>query len=198
MNYYSRNSGFIYIFENQQACKIKVGITFDDIGGRLKDLNRKWLDYKVTCQVCGVSLQNRNGFISFHVQSGIKCPGGGELPLENDVSIAIEHLKSLKNLHQYLTGAAKGSNTRRMKTLEKRIMFYKNYKPRVGSWEYSCSYYTKKFDQVESLTHDILKRNLDRNEQIGEIFDCSMKKADEAIELALSKLGMLDSAEKLY
>ena len=50
--------GVVYIFENSKAQRVKVGMTINNVVGRLSDVNDMWLERKVTCQICGGRLVN--------------------------------------------------------------------------------------------------------------------------------------------
>ena len=56
--------GVIYVFENSDAQRVKVGMTgigVNNVGDRLRDINDMWLERKVTCQICGGRLVNIGG-----------------------------------------------------------------------------------------------------------------------------------------
>ena len=189
--------GAVYIFENSNAQRVKIGMTINNIAGRLGDVNDKWLERKVTCQICGGRrLINSRGHVPQHVVSGIGCPGGNALPLEKDVAHAESHLENMKNRLSELSGNEKGSVTRKIKTLEKRIGLYRHYDQPVGVWQFSTAFYTECAEQVELLSHEILAERLDRLAPFGEVFCCSVSEATEAVETALSQLGLLHSARK--
>src|SRR5205814_252710 len=128
--------------------------------------------------------------------SGIGCPGGNELPLEKDVLIAESHLEALRQARHKLSGSEKGSATRKLKRLEERIALYRDYHQPVGRWRFSTAFYTKCAEQVELLSHEILAERLDRQAPFGEVFCCSVSEASAAVESALSRLGLLESARK--
>src|SRR5438309_12033029 len=114
--------GVIYVFENSDAQRVKVGMTgigVNNVGDRLKDVNDMWLERKVTCQICGGRLVNIGGHVPQHVVSGIGCPGGNALPLERDMALAESHLENMTNLLTELSGSEKGSVTRKIRTLAK-------------------------------------------------------------------------------
>ena len=187
-------NGAVYIFENSLAQRVKVGMTTNNVILRLKDVNDMWLEQKVTCQICGGRrLACFNGFIPRHVISGRECPGGNELPLEKNVMLAESHLKSLKSRLINLSDSEKGSVTRIVKNLEKRIEKYRYHQQPVGKWELKVSYYTKCADQVELLSHKRIEKYLDTQAPFGEVFCCSVAVAEEAIETVLDQLGLLQS-----
>ncbi len=185
-------NGAVYIFENSIAQRVKVGMTTNNVILRLEDVNDMWLEQKVTCQICGGRrLANYKGFIPRHEVSGRKCPGGNELPLEKDVTLAESHLKSLKSLLNNLSGSEKNSVTRIINNLEKRIEKYRYHKQLVGKWEFRIAFYTKCAEQVELLSHKKLEKYLDKQAPFGEVFCCSVTIATEAIETVLNQLGLL-------
>lgn len=192
--------GAVYIFENSIAQRVKVGMTINctnKVVDRLRDVNDKWLGIKATCQICGGRrLINTMGIVPQHVESGISCPGGNALPLEKDITLAESHLENMKNRLSEFSGSEKGSVTRKIKTLEKRIGLYRNYNQPVGVWQFSIAFYTECAEQVELLSHEILAERLDKAATFGEVFCCSVSEATEAVETALSQLGLLHSARK--
>src|SRR5437762_5647311 len=108
--------GAVYIFENSKAQRVKVGMTINNVAGRLRDVNDMWLERKVSCQICGGRLVNIGRLVPQHVKSGIGCPGGNALPLEKDVALAESHLENMKNHLNELSGTEKGSATRKINT----------------------------------------------------------------------------------
>lgn len=189
--------GVVYIFENSKAQRVKVGMTINNAVDRLRDVNDKWLEIKVTCQVCGGRrLINAEGVVPHHVECGISCPGGNALPLEKDVTLAESYLENMKSRLGELSGSEKGSVTRKIKTLENRIGLYRNYNPPIGVWQLSTAFYTECAEQVELLSLKILAERLDKAAPFGEVFSCSVSDATEAVETALGQLGLLHSARK--
>ena len=191
--------GAVYILENPKAQRVKVGMTaigVNDVVDRLRDVNDMWLERKVTCQICGGRLVNVGERVPQHVKSGRGCPGGDALPLEKDVALAESHLENMKNRLSELTGSEKGSATRIVNTLEKRIERYRHHSRPVGEWRFRVAFYTEGVAEVELLSHKILAEHLDRLAPFGEVFCCSVTEATEAVESALSRLGLIDSAVK--
>ena len=191
--------GAVYIFENAKAQRVKVGMTsigVNDVVDRLRDVNDMWLERKVTCQICGGRLVNVGERVPQHVKSGRGCPGGNALPLEKDVALAESHLENMKNRLSELSGSEKGSATRIVNTLEKRIERYRHHNRPVGEWQFRVAFYTEGVAEVELLSHKILAEHLDRLAPFGEVFCCSVSEATEAVESALSQLGVLHSARK--
>ena len=193
--------GAVYILENPKAQRVKVGMTaigVNDVADRLRDVNDMWLERKVTCQICAGRLVNVGGRVPHHVKSGDGCPGGDALPLEKDVALAESYLEHMRNRLSGLSGNEKASATRIVNTLEKRIERYRHHSRPVGEWQFRVAFYiyTEGVAEVESLSHEILAEHLDRLAPFGEVFCCSVTEAMEAVESALSRLGLIDSAVK--
>ncbi len=189
--------GAVYIFENSKAQRVKVGMTINCVVDRLRDINDMWLEQKVTCQICGGRrLINSRGLVPQHVVSGRGCPGGNALPLEKDVELAESYLDNMKNHLGKLSDSEKGSATRIVNNLEKRIERYRNYNRPVGEWQFRIAFYTECAEQVELLSHKILEDHLDKLAPFGEVFCCSVPVATEAVETVLSQFGLLHSARK--
>jgi hypothetical protein len=191
--------GVIYVFENSEAQRVKVGMTgigVNNVGDRLRDVNDMWLERKVTCQICGGRLVNIGGLVPEHVKSGNRCPGGRALPLEKDVALAESYLKNIGSRLNELVDSEKGSATRIANTLEKRLKRYRNHNRQIGKWQFRIAFYTEGVAEVELLSHRILAERLDKLAPFGEVFCCSVSEATEAVETALSRLGLLHSARK--
>jgi len=188
--------GAVYIFENSKAQRVKVGMTINNIAGRLDDVNDMWQERKVTCQICGGRLLRIGWRVPQHVVSGISCLGGTESPLEADIALAESHLQNMKNRLNELSSSEKGSVTRKIKNLERRIGLYRHYDRPVGRWQFSTAFYTECAEQVELLSHKFLAERLDKLAPFGEVFCSSVSEATEAVESALSQLGLLHSARK--
>lgn len=59
--------GAVYILENAQAQRVKVGMTaigVNDVADRLRDVNDMWLGRKVGCQICAGRLVNAGGRVT--------------------------------------------------------------------------------------------------------------------------------------
>ena len=192
--------GAVYIFENSKAQRVKVGMTImstTNVVDRLRDVYDKWLERKVTCQICGGRrLVNIEGLVPQHVTSGRGCPGGNALPLEKDVTLAESYLENMKNRLSELSGSEKGSATRIVNNIEKRIERYRHHNRPVGEWRLRVAFSTECAEQVELLAHKILEEYLDKLAPFGEVFCCSVSVATEAVETVLSQLGLLHSARK--
>jgi len=188
------NSEAVYILENTKAQRVKVGVTIGhtvSIEDRLREVNDKWLEIKATCQICGSRrLINSNGLIPNHAVSGIKCSGSNSVPLEKDVTLAESYLMELIESRNRLTGTEKGSITRIINNLDKRIDLYRHHAEPVGTWQLHTTFFTKRAGEVELTTHEILSDHLDKEALFGEVFCCSAQVATEATESALTQLGI--------
>ncbi len=188
--------GAVYILENTEAQRVKIGMTINHVSDRLNDVNDKWLERKGTCQICGVRLILANGIFPKHVLSGNRCLGGNQLPLEADVGLSEARLQDLRIQLQSASGSERGSITRKIKTLERRIEQYRNHSRPVGSWRVNVVYYTESAEKVELLSHELLASYLDTSAPFGEVFTCSVSEAIEAVEVVLRRLELLGSATK--
>jgi len=190
-------SGAVYILENTEARRVKVGMTglgTSSVESRLREVNDKWLERKVTCQICGTRLNNVAGRVPTHQISGNRCIGGGEWPLEKNVDVAALSRKSLQSQLSDLTGADLGAAVRRIKTLTSRIEKYREHKSPVGCWEFRIAFYTASAAEVERLSHKKLAAQADEAAPIGEVFCCSVTDAMAAVEAALVEAGERESA----
>jgi hypothetical protein len=189
--------GAVYILENSVAKRVKVGMTTNSIEGRLKDVNYKWLEVSATCQICGGRrMVDSSGYIPQHVLSGVRCLGSDALPLERGYELSQTYLLNLRASVHELTGSEKGSAVRRINTLQKRIEFLRNQGQPVGQWEFRTAFYTKSAERVELLAHALLAESLDKLAPFGEVFCCSVSQASDAVEAALSQLGLSQSARR--
>lgn len=190
--------GFVYVFENTMARRVKVGMTTNNVSGRLVDVNYMWLEMRATCQICGSRrLVGADGLIPQHVISGLGCFGSNSLPMEKEVKLAESYLLSLRTSLDELNGSEKGSVVRKIKTLEKRIELYRDLDQPVGKWELNTVFYTKSAERVELLVHKLLSERLDKLAPFGEVFCCSVNEAIDAIGVALGQLGLLESVRML-
>ena len=190
--------GSVYILVNDEINRVKIGMTINDPEDRLIDVNRKWRGKNATCQVCGGRrLVDRRGRIPKHVLSGVPCPGGLFLPLEKESELALSYLKMLKEQHASLKGNEKGSNTRRINTLEERISRYQSLSKAAGRWRVDTVYYTSSAEEVELNSHKVLARCLDKSMPFGEVFSCTAAEARDVIESTLEKLDLLEASDKV-
>lgn len=188
--------GAVYILENPEAQRVKIGMTINDVGLRLRVVNDMWLGRRGTCQICGGRLNIVGGRLPRHPAYSRPCPGGDALPLEKEVALAETHLGKMKNRLAELSGDEKASATRRIKTLERRIGIHRHQALAVGIWQLGATVYTECAEQVELLTHEILADRLDEATRFGEVFCCSVSEAKEAIENALAQLGLTGAATR--
>jgi len=114
--------------------------------------------------------------------------------LELDVTLAQERLENLRAQLSERSGTRRGSITLRIRTLEKRIERFRDYKWPAGSWQSHAEFRTERAKDVEKLSHEILADRLDEAAPMGEIFSCSPADAVQAVERALDRLGLLESA----
>ncbi len=189
--------GRVYILENEEAKRVKVGMTINRVEDRLEDVNNMWLGNKGTCQICGGRrLVNYEGFIPKHVVSGIRCPGSYSLPFEKDSSLAISYLIELKNNHCILRRSSQNSNSKRINGLKERIRRFQALDKLLGVWKVNTVYHTNSAEDVELRSHEILSDYLDNDVPFGEVFSCSVTEAINAVELILDQLNLLQSAKK--
>lgn len=193
--------GAVYILENLVAERVKVGMTINDVALRLRDVNDIWLECKLTCQICGTRrLANIFGpgprLFPKHSGIGSPCPGSNALPLEADSALANSHLENMKLQLSKISGSERGSVTRRINTLEERIRLRSQHSRGVGVWQIGYVYHTECAEQVELLSHEILRERLDRAAPLGEVFCCTTFEARVAVEKALSQLGLLQLARR--
>lgn len=199
MNTFLYPAGSVYVLENVVAQRVKVGMTAigtNDVADRLKDVNDMWSERRVTCQICGGRLNHVMGLVPRHVKSGVACIGGDNLPLEKSTALAALHLQATKDRIPDLRGTELGSATRVISTLSLRIEKYRDHMPLAGVWQFCVAFHTEGVAEVEALAHKKLAKHLDRRAPFGEVFSCAASEATEAVEAALSELGLLDSAKR--
>jgi len=195
--------GTVYILENPEAQRVKIGVTINAAGDRLRAVNDMWLGRKGTCQVCGRRVVLVRGRVPRHAAGvpdfvlGIAgCAGTHELSLEQSTDVAQKHLAALKNRVGGLTGVRKGSVTRMITTLERRIATPRHQDNSSGLWQVHTTYLTESAEKVEHLAHSYLSEFLDHEAPIGEVFHCTVSQAEAAVEKALSQLGLDQFARK--
>jgi len=179
----------VYIFENPKAVRVKVGMTMGGtvtVTDRLRDLNDKWLQVKGVCQICGCwRLLDKKRHLPQHVVSGKTCKGSNTLPMEKDTVIAEAYLKSLIKDMSQLTGSAKPAMGNSIANLRKRVELYQAYQPPIGLWKLNTTYWVDHATGVEKHAHEVLANYLDQTMPIGEIFNCGVDTASQAIEEVL-------------
>lgn len=179
----------LYILENKDAQRVKVGATLNHPDDRLLDVSRKWSGIRARCQIClNWRLVKPDGHMPVHVLSGNYCSGSNELPFEKDVSLAELKLINLQEQVEELHGSQKISAVRRIKNLRKVIDSYTNTPRQIGTWQLLASYSLEDAYQVEAIAHQLLSTYLDEDAPIGEVFACPSEVAIAAIEVAITKL----------
>ena len=124
------------------------------------------------------------------------CAGTHEQPLKQSSHVAQKHLAALKDRVGGLTGVRKGSITRMITTLERRIAAPRHHDNSSGLWQVHTTYVTESAERVERIAHSLLSEVLDHEAPIGEVFRCSVSQAVAAVEKALSQLGLDQFARK--
>lgn len=179
-------NGKIYILENTEAQRVKVGCTTNNPVLRVEDMNDLWSGRRGICQVCGARrLVGPDNLMPKHGIGIDDCFGVGFLPIALDTEIAEAHLRDLEQEIRLSTGAAKGSATRQANKLRERIGMYKNKGKLVGIWKLVDSYDALEIEEIEKRVHELLSHHLDLSAPFGEIFRCSPDEAKEAIEEVL-------------
>jgi hypothetical protein len=187
---------WVYILENKDAQRVKVGATLNHPDDRLLDISRKWSGERARCQIClNWRLVAANGRMPAHVLSGNYCSGSDALPFEKDTGLANLELQKLEGQIEKLSGIEKSSAIRRIKNLRKVINSYINIPRQIGTWQLLTSYSLKDAYQVEAIAHQTLLMHLDRDAPIGEVFACPPEVATAAVEAAIAKFkaGKLDA-----
>ncbi len=194
--------GAVYIFENPNARRVKIGMTMNRISDRLFALNDMWSGRKVTCQICGGRLNSVGGYVPHHPCVGphprvnFSCLGGNALPFESNTELAEAYLEDLLLRHENFSGTEKGTATRIINTLKRRVELYRAYIRPTETWQFHVGYFTQRAEQAELLSHRILADRLDKHAPIGEVFDCSPVEAEVAVMEALNQLGLQSSARR--
>ena len=179
---------YVYILENKDAQRVKVGATFNHPDDRLLDVSRKWSGVRARCQIClNWRLVKSDGRMPEHVLSGNYCPGSNALPFEKDTGLAKLELQSLEGQIEELNGHKKNSAIRRIKNLRKVIDSYTNTPKQIGTWQLLASYSLNEAYQVEAIAHEMLLTYLDRDAPIGEVFNCLPEQAIAAVEAAIAQ-----------
>lgn len=178
----------VYILENKDAQRVKVGATFNHPDDRLLDVSRKWSGVRARCQIClNWRLVKSDGRMPVHVLNMNHCAGSNELPFEKDVSLAELELINLQEQVEELHGSQKISVIRRVNNLRKVIEAYRTTPRQVGEWRALISYPLSNAYEVESIAHKMLSSHLDKDAPIGEVFACSPEMAIQVVEAAIAK-----------
>lgn len=182
------------MLESSKNNLIKIGSTINDPEYRRLFTQRHYNGDIGRCQVC---LEHRvllqNGCMPEH-----RCPGSFEFPIEVDVSISKSYLIELKKKRKSKTGSAKGTITRKINNLEKKINQMKNFSPEHENWQTKVVYLTDEYEKVEKLAHNQLENYRDINAPNKEIFSCSLQEAIVVVEKILYQLGIFEKVFKGY
>ncbi|WP_353431423.1 hypothetical protein [Polynucleobacter sp. MWH-UH23A] len=179
---------FIYILENQDAQRIKIGATHNHPNDRLLDINRMWQAVKGRCQICLSWRMLVNGRMPKHVLSMNHCAGSGEPPLEYSTKLAEKQTIDLQGQLPWLSGSDLRSASKRIKNLKKILQTYKENPIRIGGWQLRASFPIDSAYQIEELVHKALAVHLDKEAPFGEVFSCSAEEAISTIEETISQM----------
>lgn len=183
------NMAYVYILENKDAKRIKVGATVNHPDVRLIDISRMWGAVKGRCQICLKWRILENARLPKHVLSGNYCAGSSEPPFEFSTNLAERYLDDLLGQLPSLNGSNLNFATKRANNLKKIINNYKVNPVRIGTWELSAFYKTDFAYQVEKFVHQALAAELDNDSPFGEVFTCSLEEAIKTVESNLLKLS---------
>jgi hypothetical protein len=176
---------FVYILENKEAKRIKIGATLNHPDDRLTDIARMWRAFKGRCQICLSWRMLNKGLMPRHVLSGKHCSGSGQLPLERSTFLAEKQLIDLQEQLPLLRGTDLNYATRRIKNLLKILQNYKENPVRIGKWQLRTSFETESAYLIEKTVHTALAEHLDKSAPFGEVFLCSAEEAVLIIETAI-------------
>lgn len=178
---------YVYILQNKEAQRIKIGATLNHPDERLTDIARMWRAFKGRCPICLRWRMLNKGVMPRHVLSGNHCSGSGELPLERSTQLAEKQLIDLQEKLPGLSGSDSNYATKRIKNLLKILQNYKDNPIRRGKWELRAFFKIDSAYSIEAITHKMLDAHLDRNAPFGEVFTCSAEEAITVIEQAISE-----------
>ena len=176
----------MYILENIEAQRIKIGATLNHPDDRLTDIARMWRAFKGRCQICLNWRMLNKGVMPKHVLSGHYCSGSGQLPLERCTKLAEMQLIDLQEKHPILKGSDLNYATKRIKNLLKILQSYKDNPVRIGKWQLRASFETESAYLIEKTVHKALAEHLDKSAPFGEVFLYSVEEAITVIEQAIS------------
>jgi hypothetical protein len=176
---------YVYILENIEAQRIKIGATLNHPDDRLTDIARMWRAFKGRCQICLNWRMLNKGLMPKHVLSGKHCSGSGVLPLERSTFLAEKQLIDLQEQLPLLRGADLNYATKRIKNLQKILQNYKDNPVRIGKWQLRASFETESAYFIEKIVHKALAVHLDKAAPFGEVFRCSVEEAVSIIETAI-------------
>ena len=177
---------YIYILENKDVQRIKIGATVNHPEDRLLDISRMWRAIKGRCQICLSWRLLIDGRMPNHVH----CYGSGELPFEYSTQLAEEQLVDLQGRLPLIEGSDLNFATKRIKNLQKIIGSYKKNPKRIGTWNLLTSYKVDFAYTVEERVHQILAAHLDKDAPFGEVFSCT---PEEAIAVVVNVIAQLEN-----
>jgi hypothetical protein len=180
---------YVYILQNKEVQRIKIGATLNHPNDRLVDIARMWRSFKGRCPICLNWRMLNKGILPRHVLSGNHCSGSGELPLERSTHLAEKQLIDLQERLPQLRGRDLNYATKRIKNLLKVLQNYKENPVRLGKWELITSYKTDSAYLIEKVVHKALATHLDKTAPFGEVFLCSVDEAVSVIEEAIKVHG---------
>lgn len=178
---------YVYILENYDAKRIKIGATLNHPEDRLLDINRMWKAIKGRCQICLSWRMLSDGRMPNHVLAMNHCPGSGEPPLEFSTKLANEQLIDLQGRSPWLSGSDLNHATKRIKNLEKILHNYNENSTRLGSWEIRAAFKIDFAYIIEGIIHQELAAYLDKTAPFGEVFNYPAENAIESIEIAIKQ-----------
>lgn len=175
---------YIYILENKDVKRIKIGATVNHPDDRLLDISRMWRAIKGRCQIClGWRL-----LVDGRMPNHVHCHGSGELPFEYSTQLAEEQLVDMQGRLPWIKGSDLNFATKRIKNLQKIIGSYKKNPKRIGTWNLLTAYKVDFAYIVEERVHQILAAHLDKDAPFGEVFSCSTEEAIRVIENTIAKV----------
>jgi len=148
---------------------------------RLKMHNDHWLGNASTCQICLTRrLTGRDGRVPKH-----NCRGDGELPLEQDTTLARQKLAEMKAYEASLEKPKKRPS-KRIQTFERRIPIYEaHFASQPEPWVLVDTVKVEDVEATEKVVHRLLAEYLDTEALIGEVFTCSVERARKALSDAM-------------
>lgn len=180
---------YVYILENQDAKRIKVGATLNHPNDRLTDISRMWRVVKGRCQICLSWRMLANGRMPNHVLTMQHCAGSGELPLEYSTKLAETQLIGLQGRLPGLSGSDLNYATKRIKNLRTILQNYKENPKCLGAWELRASFKTDSAYPIEKLVHQALAAYLDKSAPFGEVFSCTAEEAIMVVEELIARFS---------
>lgn len=180
---------YVYILENTDAKRIKIGATVNHPNDRLLDITRMWHATKGRCQICLSWRMLTNGRMPNHVLSMNHCVGSGELPLEYSTQLAEKQLIDLQGRIPWVSGSELNFAIKRIKNLQKIIRNYKENPIRHGSWFLRASFKIDSAYLVEEYIHSLLAAHLDTDMPFGEVFSCPAEEAIDLIKETISRIA---------